>query len=137
MVKVISKTVVVKTSKRVEIVDITDLVEEFIANVNGSGLLLVKVPHTTAAITVNEAEPGLLEDIAEALLKIAPVEYPWRHNRIDNNAHAHIASSLIGDSRIIPVVNGRLELGTWQRVLLVELDGPRSRRVLLYYLRID
>ncbi len=137
MVKVISKTVVVKTSKRVEIVDITDLVEEFIANVNGSGLLLVKVPHTTAAITVNEAEPGLLEDIAEALLKIAPVEYPWRHNRIDNNAHAHIASSLIGDSRIIPVVNGKLELGTWQRVLLVELDGPRSRRVLLYYLRID
>ncbi len=137
MVKVISKTVVVKTSKRVEIVDITDLVEEFIANVNGSGLLLVKVPHTTAAITVNEAEPGLLEDIAEALLKIAPVEYPWRHNRIDNNAHAHIASSLIGDSRIIPVVNGKLELGMWQRVLLVELDGPRSRRVLLYYLRID
>ncbi len=137
MVKVISKTVVVKTSKRVEVVDITDLVEEFIANVNGSGLLLVKVPHTTAAITVNEAEPGLLEDIAEALLKIAPVEYPWRHNRIDNNAHAHIASSLIGDSRIIPVVNGKLELGTWQRVLLVELDGPRSRRVLLYYLRID
>lgn len=137
MVKVVSKTVVVKTSKRVEVIDITDSVEEFIASVNGSGLLLVRVPHTTAAITVNEAEPGLLEDIVEVLLKIAPIEYPWKHNRIDNNAHAHIASSLIGDSRIIPVVNGRLELGTWQRVLLVELDGPRSRRVLLYYLRID
>ncbi|WP_460125104.1 secondary thiamine-phosphate synthase enzyme YjbQ [Stetteria hydrogenophila] len=135
MAELLSETVEVRTSRRVEVIDITRPVEEFASRVGGSGILVVKVPHTTAAVTVNEAEPGLMEDIAEALLKLAPIDYPWRHNRIDNNAHAHIAASIMGDSRVVPVVNGRLVLGTWQRILLVELDGPRRRRVSLYYMK--
>lgn len=137
MARLVTRTFTVRTTKRVEVVDVTSQVEEFVLSVGGSGLLVVRVPHTTAAVTVNEAEPGLLEDIAEALLKIAPIDYPWRHNRIDNNAHAHVAASLVGDSRVIPVVNGGLVLGTWQRILLVELDGPRSRQVQVYYVKVD
>jgi secondary thiamine-phosphate synthase enzyme len=137
MAGILTKTILVKTAKRIEVVDVTDQVEGFVAGVGGSGFLVVKVPHTTAAVTINEAEPGLLEDIAEALTRIAPLDYPWRHNRIDNNAHAHIASSIIGDSRVVPVIDGKLMLGMWQRILLVELDGPRSRRVELYYLKVD
>ncbi len=126
------EVVEVRTSRRLEVIDITDRVAGVVSRWRLTGLAVVRVPHTTAAVTLNEAEPGLMEDIVDALIRLFPLEAPWRHNRIDNNAHAHLAASIIGDSRVIPAESGRLLLGTWQRVLLVELDGPRTRRVEVY-----
>ena len=127
--------VAVETRRPIEVVDVTGIVEGWLRGVGaGDGLLVVRVPHTTAAVTVNEAEPGLLEDIVEAIRVHFRPGGPWRHNRVDNNAHAHLAASFIGDSRVVPVAGGRLALGTWQRILLVEGDGPRRRRLQLLYI---
>jgi secondary thiamine-phosphate synthase enzyme len=127
--------VAVETRRRIEVVDVTGKVEAWLASVGaGDGLLVVRVPHTTAAVTINEAEPGLLEDIARLIEELFRPGGPWLHNRIDNNAHAHLAASLIGDSRVVPVTAGRPALGTWQRILLVEGDGPRMRRLQLLYI---
>ncbi|MEB2836330.1 MAG: secondary thiamine-phosphate synthase enzyme YjbQ [Desulfurococcales archaeon] len=133
--RVASGEVVVETRRRIEVVDVTGLVEKWLSGVSGGdGLLIVRVPHTTAAVTINEAEPGLLEDIVRVIEEYFRPGGDWMHNRIDNNAHAHLAASFIGDSRVVPVSSGRLQLGTWQRILLVEGDGPRRRRLQLLYI---
>ncbi len=119
----------VRTKKREEIVDITDEVKKYVKG--KSGLLLVYTPHTTTAITVNEAESGLLEDIISKMSEIIPRGAGYKHDRIDDNADAHIKASIIGNSAIIPIENGRLLLGTWQRILFLEFDGPRNRRVIV------
>ena len=133
--RVASGEVVVETRRRIEVVDVTGLVERWLSGVSGGdGLLVVRVPHTTAAVTINEGEPGLLEDIVRVIEEYFRPGGDWMHNRIDNNAHAHLAASFIGDSRVVPVSSGRLQLGTWQRILLVEGDGPRRRRLQLLYI---
>ena len=80
---------------------------------------------------MNEAEPGLLEDILDYLSGLTRPGGPWRHNRIDDNAHAHLGQATIGHHASIPLGGGRLLLGTWQRILLVEMDGPRTRRLIV------
>ncbi len=122
------KSIEVKSRKRTEVIDITDEVEKLL---EGSGVALIFTPHTTASIILNEAEEGLLEDILDLLEKIAPRNSNYRHNRIDNNADAHLKASILGSSVLVPFENGKLKLGTWQRVLFIEFDGPRSRRVLV------
>jgi len=116
----------VRTRKREEILDITAEVEKLL---EGSGIALIYTPHTTAAIILNEAESGLLEDILNALERIVPSTAHYKHNEIDNNATAHVKASLLGNAVIVPFENGRLSLGTWQRVLFLEFDGPRTRRI--------
>ncbi len=116
----------VTTRQRVEVVDITQEVQRV---VSGDGLALVYTPHTTTAVVINEAEGGLLEDIIETLSKLVPSNAGYKHDRIDNNADAHIKATLLGNAVVIPVENGRLALGTWQRILFIELDGPRRRSV--------
>ncbi len=122
----------VSTEKRFQAVDVTGLVE---AVVQGSGvaegLVHVFAPHTTAGVAVNEAEPGLLEDIVDYLAGLTRPGYAWKHNRVDNNAHAHLAQVTVGHDATIPVSGGRLLLGTWQRILLVEMDGPRRRKLIV------
>jgi secondary thiamine-phosphate synthase enzyme len=122
----------IKTSRKKQIVDITAKVSEIVRKIAVTeGICCVYTRHTTAAITINENDdPNVCEDILEALAKLIP-EGIWRHDRIDNNAAAHIKASLIGPSEAIPVKDGKLLLGTWQAVMLVELDGPRERRVLV------
>ncbi|MEM3391626.1 MAG: secondary thiamine-phosphate synthase enzyme YjbQ [Archaeoglobaceae archaeon] len=120
------KSIEVKTRQRTEIVDITEEVEKLL---EGEGVALVFTPHTTASIILNEAEGRLLEDIVSTMDKIVPRNSNYRHNEIDNNADAHIKASLLGNSVIIPFRDGKLQLGTWQRVLFVEFDGPRTRKV--------
>jgi secondary thiamine-phosphate synthase enzyme len=94
------------------------------------GICCIFVPHTTAAVTVNEkADPNVIKDIAMALNKLIPFDDDYRH--LEGNSAAHIKSSIIGASEILPVENGRLILGTWQAVFLCEFDGPRRRNVLL------
>lgn len=123
---------IVRTKKKQEMVDITERVADLVKQSRVSdGICLVYVPHATAAVAINEnADPNVCEDILEALGNLVP-EGRWRHDRIDNNAAAHIKATLLGPSQAVPVRGGRLRLGTWQSVMLVELDGPRERSVIV------
>ncbi len=119
----------IKTSRRVEIIDITGLVERSLEK--DSDLAVIYSPHTTTAIVINEAESGLLEDILDFMERLVPYGKGYRHDRIDSNADAHLKASILGNSVVVPVENGKLMLGTWQRILFIEFDGPRSRRVIV------
>ena len=122
----------VRTRKKLEMVDITERVTDLVRQSGISdGICLVYVPHATAAVAINEnADPNVCEDILDALAHVIP-EGRWRHDRIDNNAAAHIKATILGPSEAVPVCGGRLRLGSWQSVMLVELDGPRERTVIV------
>jgi len=120
-------TIEVSTDERLTVVDITDQVSDAVPQ-DATGTCTVFVRHTTAGVSVNEAEPRLLGDIERALADIVPEE-GWDHDRLDGNADAHLRSMLLGRSVTVPVVDGELDVGTWQSVLLVECDGPRTRTV--------
>lgn len=122
----------VRTHKTQQMVDITGQVEEAVRQSRVSdGLCLVFVPHATAAVVINEnADPNVCQDILEALGRMIP-EGAWRHDRVDNNAAAHIKATILGPSETVAVQGGRLRLGTWQSVMLVEFDGPRERSVIV------
>ncbi len=127
--KVHFKDITLRTSKSVELVDITREVEEAVAESGvKNGMCLVYAPHATAAIVVNEHERGLMDDIVAKVREDYPRDGRWKHNLIDDNAAAHLASAFISSSRIFPVRDGRLVRGTWQNIFLLELDGPRSYR---------
>lgn len=116
-----------KTGKQVEVIDLTSELNNL--DLKGDGLLHVFTPHATAAVTLNEAEDGLISDF-EGWVK-ENFKGAWRHDRIDDNASAHLGSGIIGSSVTIPVKNGRLIRGAWQNLLFFELDGPRSKRRLI------
>ncbi len=123
------------TGKR-EVIDITEEVRKAVKKLSEgkSGIAVVFTFHTTTALTVNEAESGLMKDLIDALFSIVP-KMNYLHNRIDNNAEAHIIASIVGNSVVLPVSDGELTLGTWQRVLFLELDGPRKRKVYVKFIR--
>ena len=122
----------IKTHKREELVDITDLIRHRIPI--SQGVVHIFVSHTTAGITINEnADPNLPTDILNFLNKLIP-QGRWLHDKIDNNADAHIKASLIGSSISIPVEEGKLQLGTWQNIFLCEFDGPRERNIIVSFL---
>ena len=122
----------IHTRKTQEMIDITSHVGEVVQRSGiTSGLCLVYVPHATAAIVINEnADPNVCQDILDALGRMVP-EGAWRHDRVDNNAAAHIKATILGPSETVPVQDGSLRLGTWQSLMLVEFDGPRERRVIV------
>ena len=124
--------ITIKTKERIEIVDITKEVQSLVSksDVKDGIVAIVYTPHTTTAIIINEAERGLMDDIISIIQKIVP-QNSYKHDRIDNNADAHLRAVILGNSVVVPVTNGKLDLGTWQRIMFVELDGPRSRRVLV------
>lgn len=117
----------VDTEDRIDVVDVTDRVAEAVPD-GADGVCTVFVQHTTAGVCLNEHEPRLVEDIESFVGDLAP-EGGWRHDELDGNADAHLRSMLLGRSVAIPVTDGNLDLGTWQSVLFVECDGPRSRTV--------
>ena len=119
----------VKTRKRTELVDITSDINQLIQNSGtDQGLCMIYVPHTTAAVTINEsADPSVKSDILMVLNQIIPWEANYRH--LEGNSPAHIKSTLVGSSELIAIENGRLILGTWQGIFFCEFDGPRTRRV--------
>ena len=124
-------TLTVSTSRKTEFIDITG---QIAAEVSKSGvkdgLLMVFVPHTTAAVTINEgADPSVKEDVLMVLNKIVPWDERYRH--AEGNSPAHVKSSLIGCSELVAVENGKLVLGTWQSIFFCEFDGPRSRKARL------
>lgn len=121
----------IRTSAAVEFSEITDDVQHAVdAGGVKEGVCYIFVPHTTAAITVNEhADPSVIEDITVALEKLVPKLGNYHHG--EGNAPAHIKAGLFGSSQVIFVENGKLVLGTWQGIFFCEFDGPRSRSVLL------
>ncbi|MCD6488571.1 MAG: YjbQ family protein [Desulfurococcales archaeon] len=124
--------ITLSTDRRFQLIDITHEVEEAVRKSGiRNGLCLVFAPHATAAIVANEHESGLVEDILTKIREFVQPERRWRHNIIDDNAHAHIGSALFGSERIFPVRDGRLIRGTWQNIFLVEMDGPRHRRYVI------
>jgi secondary thiamine-phosphate synthase enzyme len=122
----------VKTNKRIEIIDITNEVRKVVEKSDvKDGIVVVYTTHTTTAIIINENESRLKEDILNILEKLIPSGAGYKHDEIDNNADSHLRAILLGNSVVIPIENGKLCLGTWQRIMFIELDGPRSRRVLV------
>lgn len=120
----------IESGKSVDVIDITDRVEMTMRESHvDNGICLVYSLHTTTGLTVNEADDALIKDILNFLQRIAPNGAGYHHDRGDGNAHAHLQATLLGNSVIIPVEGRRLALGTWQRVLFFELDGPRRRRI--------
>ena len=114
------------TNKKFQIIDITSKINELTAI--EEGIVNIFSKHSTSAIVVNENEKGLLEDFDFMLENLIDDKYSWQHDRIDNNATSHLKSFLLSSSETLPVKNSKLDLGTWQSVFFVELDGPRSSR---------
>ena len=121
-----SKKLILNTNKHFEIIDITSKINEEI-DIDG-GIVNIFSKHSTSAILVNENERGLLEDLMLLLNDLVSDKYSWQHDRIDNNAKSHLKSFLLSSSETIPISNGKLDLGTWQSVFFIELDGPRKNR---------
>lgn len=120
----------VSTRNRTELVDITGTVEETVLRSEvKNGLCIIHSVHSTTAIIVNEREAGLAKDIVKKVQQDFPKDTGWLHDRVDDNADAHLASSFIGSTRILPVQNGRVVRGIWQNIFLLELDGPRNRGI--------
>ncbi|MGH7923561.1 MAG: secondary thiamine-phosphate synthase enzyme YjbQ [Candidatus Binatus sp.] len=131
------------TDEPIQFIDLTDYINEHLrANAVESGTVTVFSRHTTAAIKINEAEELLLEDFKKMLRELCPSERGYNHNDMSRrkppiaiderpNAHSHLMHLLLSTSETIPVIDGRLALGTWQRVFLVELEGPRERQVMI------
>lgn len=129
------KEITFSTRQRREVVDLTDEVlsaarESGIRN----GLLVAQLPHATAALALNEGEEGLKRDLLEKLDDLVPLRGNYNHDMIDDNAHAHLKSALVGTSVVLPIVEGRVIRGTWQNFLIVEQDGPRRGRKLIIFL---
>ena len=126
---VFNRTLTVSSSSRQQFIDITREVIHFVEDSRiKDGILMISVPHATAAIVVNENERGLLNDILTKIREIFPQSSQYAHNRIDDNADAHLAATFLGHSRTFPVENHQIVRGTWQNIFVVELDGPRTRR---------
>ena len=127
--KVVRRELMFRTRSRFDDLDITDYVRKEIEGTIKEGVLFVVSKHTTCTVVINEAEEGLMKDYIEWAKKLVPPEGHFHHNAIDNNGHAHVLTMLIGNARVVPIREGKLDLGTWQRIILLEFDGPRTRYV--------
>ena len=127
------KTLEIHSQSKEEFIDITGKAKDFVDSSGiRNGLCFIYVPHTTAAVTINEnADPSVKRDIISTLKKIVPDSLPYSH--LEGNSPAHIKASLVGPSINIIIENGELALGTWQGIFFCEFDGPRRRKV---YMRV-
>ncbi len=123
----------IRSSRRVEMIDITSKVREVVKKSGvKEGICVLYVPHTTAAVTINEnADPSVRVDIENTLTKLVPYGAGYAH--LEGNADAHIKSTIVGPSESLIIRNGDILLGTWQGIFFCEFDGPRSRR---FYVKI-
>ena len=119
----------IKTNDRVEFVDITSKIQNAVKKTGvDSGLVMIHIPHTTAAVTINEnADPDVAADIKKEVNKIIPFDDNYAH--LEGNSAAHIKSSLFGVDQTVIIKNKKLLLGTWQGIYFCEFDGPRSRNI--------
>ena len=127
----------IKTSRLKQVVDLTDRLNGILSeNVMAEGLCCVFVTHTTACLTTGEVGEGTEKDLLDVVEQMIP-KIDFRHGHDPSHAWSHMASSILGPSLTIPVLDGALVLGTWQSVLLVELDGPRERDVHVTLIRSE
>lgn len=126
------ETIHTSTRKQHEVVDLTPRVAEVVQRAGlAEGICTVFVRHATAAVIINEnADPGFRLDVVTALDRLFP-EGIWEHDKVDDNGAAHLKAALLGPSESIPIRDGRLLLGTWQGIALVECDGPRDREIVI------
>jgi secondary thiamine-phosphate synthase enzyme len=126
-----------KTDRKTQLVNITELVREAVGGNGDSSAALVYVPHTTAGVTINEkVDPELVEDFEEAFERIVGNDWRWRHDDADGpNAPAHFRASLVSPQVLVPLEGGDLALGRYQGIFFCEFDGPRSRKVYVSTLR--
>ena len=119
----------IRTHNRTELIDITAQVAKLVQQSKvPSGFLVLFVPHTTAAVTINEnADPSVQHDILSELNRLIPFTGPYQHT--EGNSPAHVKSSLVGSSQMVFIKDGRMALGTWQGLYFCEFDGPRTRKV--------
>ncbi len=123
-----SSEIKINTNKNFEIIDITSKINELIDIEDG--IISVFSRHSTSAIVVNENEKGLLNDLEFMLNNLVSDKFSYQHDRIDDNAKSHLKSFLLSSSESLPVKNSKLDLGTWQSVFFIELDGPRRGRTI-------
>jgi secondary thiamine-phosphate synthase enzyme len=123
------QTLLVKTERRTQLVDVTAQVQQAVAGSGvKQGICYLYVPHTTAAITINEcADPDVARDFEAAIDRLIPAHGPYRHS--EGNSDSHVKSILVGASVTVPVEGGKLALGRWQGVFFCEFDGPRERKL--------
>ena len=126
-----TKTIHLKTSSRTEFVNITSDVNKIVGESGvKSGVCYIYVPHTTAAVTINEgADPSVVKDILATLNTLIPRDPGYLH--MEGNSDAHIKTSLMGPSQTVIIEDGKLMLGTWQAIFFCEFDGARSRKVMV------
>jgi secondary thiamine-phosphate synthase enzyme len=126
------KEIAISSTKRLDVIDISAEVEKAIRESGvKNGICTVYVPHATAAVIINENyDPNICDDFSEALSKLVP-RGKWRHDDIDGNADAHIKAAICGPSETVPIRDGKLQLGTWQSIMLADFDGPRQRRLIV------
>jgi len=128
-----SGTVCLRTSAKDEIIEITGNVQDIVSKSGiDNGLACIFVAGSTAAVTTVEFEPGLVKDLKEAMDRLYPRGIDYEHHRRwgDGNGHSHVRAALVGPSLTVPIVDGRLLLGTWQQIVFLEFDNkPRSREV--------
>ena len=136
-----NETVTLRTQRRVQFVDLTTLVAERVNRASlHDGLANVQVLHTTAGLLINEDEPGLLADLVRTLQRAAPRHACYAHDRMERrvpppppgeprNGHAHCRAALLRTAETVNVLDGALQLGRWQRLFMLELDGPRPRSI--------
>jgi secondary thiamine-phosphate synthase enzyme len=127
----VTKSINVKTGSRTEFLNITLKVQQVVKDSGvKSGICYVYVPHTTAAVTINEgADPSVVKDILSELNRVIPRSNNYLH--MEGNSEAHIKTSLIGSSETVIVEGGKLQLGTWQAIFFCDFDGPRDRQVIV------
>ncbi len=120
----------INSSKKQELIDITEQVNGLVKKSKiENGICNVFVTHATAAIIINENhDPNICTDFLNAINKAIPDNAGYLHDRIDGNAGAHIKAAILGPGETIPIENNKLKLGTWQSIMVVELDGPRDNR---------
>jgi len=125
----------IRSNRKTEFLDITEAVRKAVAAENiDNGFCMLYVPHTTAAVTINEnADPTVKDDILMVLNRVIPWDAAYRH--LEGNSPAHVKSSLVGASELLAVENGRLMLGRWQGIFFCEFDGPRSRKLHVHFLK--
>jgi len=125
-----SEEIELRSERETEFMDITSEVGRIVRESGiKEGIANVFSRHTTTGIIINENEPNIVQDYQELLHNLVPRSLHYKHDQIDSNAASHLRAALLGPGVVVPVEGGRLSLGTWQRIFLVELDGPRRRKV--------
>lgn len=135
---VVTKDITLKSKGNCDLIDITSQVADDVEKSGvSSGIVTLFVVGSTAALTTIEYEPNLLSDFENMWDRVAPRNIPYRHDSTwgDGNGHSHVRASMLGASLVIPLVNKKLVLGTWQQIILVDFDNrPRSRRIAIQIL---